>query len=216
MSVEISADLKVGTKILVFDRSTKNAKPREATITRMGRMLLTAKDASNPSWNTWTFNIASQRTKSGFQWFRTVQQHQFYQARIAALKNLREHGLEISREIPDLHLFAVSKLITELDDVVAEVEDTCPVVLDHIHNEDGVTYDFDALRDHFRRAIRQGLPQASGNFEGWRRMSVEQLADWFADLLTAGVTPTLSNESVAMGSKVVKQILDAERAKAGA
>lgn len=125
MTVEIPADLKVGTKILVFDRTYgKNMQPREAVVIRMGRTLLTAKDAGNPSWSTWTFNIASQRTKSGFQWFRTVQQHQYYQARIAALKNLREHGLEISRQVSDLHLFAVSQLLTKLDGVVAEVECT--------------------------------------------------------------------------------------------
>lgn len=117
--VEIPADLSVGKKILVFDRTVKNGQPREAVVTRMGRTLTTAKDARNPSWSTWTFQIASQATKSGFQWFRTVQQHQYYQAKVAALKNLRDHGLDV-RQLPDLHLFAVSKLLTELDGVVAE------------------------------------------------------------------------------------------------
>lgn len=116
--VEIQADLSVGKTILVFDRTMgKNMQPREAVVTRMGRTLVTAKDTHN---RMWTFYIASQATKSGFQSFRTVQQHQYHQARIAALKNIRAH---MSSGLPDLHLFAVSKLLTELDGVVAECTD---------------------------------------------------------------------------------------------
>lgn len=48
----------------------------------------------------------------------------YEQAKSAALDNLYTHGLKISPQFPDLHLFAVSKLLTELDGIVAEVECT--------------------------------------------------------------------------------------------
>lgn len=54
----------------------------------------------------------------------TVKQRQYYRAKSRALENLRAHGLETLGQLPDMHLFAVSKLLTELDGVVADVECT--------------------------------------------------------------------------------------------
>lgn len=88
--------------------------------------------------------------------------------------------------------------------------------LDAIYNADECTYDFTALRDYFRRAVPYALTHATGSSEGWRTASVEQLAEWMTDFLTAGITPTLSNEAVNSGVKVARQFLAAERAKNGA
>lgn len=88
--------------------------------------------------------------------------------------------------------------------------------LNAIYNADECTYDFEALRDYFRRAIPYALTHATGSTEGWRTASVEQLTEWMTDFLAAGITPTLSSEAVNSGVKVARQYLAAERAKSGA
>lgn len=80
--------------------------------------------------------------------------------------------------------------------------------------DDQTRYDFDALRDYFRRAVTCGLQHATGSLEGWRTASVEQLADSLADHLTAGVTPVMSETIVKGGVKVAAHIIASERAKA--
>jgi hypothetical protein len=84
------------------------------------------------------------------------------------------------------------------------------------YKPDGITLDFDALRDYFRRGVTYALPHATGSLDGWRKASVDQLAEWMADFLTAGISPTLSNEAVRNGVKVARQFLADERAKAQA
>jgi len=88
--------------------------------------------------------------------------------------------------------------------------------LDHLYAADGICLDFDELRAHFRRSVTYALPHATGSSEGWRKASVEQLADWMADFLTAGISPRLHEEAVKSGVKVARQYLADERAKNGA
>ncbi len=89
-------------------------------------------------------------------------------------------------------------------------------VLDTLYNPDGITLDFDALRDHLRRAVAYALPHATGSYEGWRTASVKELAEYMADFLTAGISPAISREAVEGGGKVARQFLADERAKNGA
>lgn len=89
-------------------------------------------------------------------------------------------------------------------------------ILANAYAPDGIQFDFDALRSHFRRAVAWGLPHATGSSDGWRAASVDDLSEWFANYLTAGVSPTLSEEAVRNGVKVARQFLADERAKAGA
>lgn len=88
--------------------------------------------------------------------------------------------------------------------------------IDAIYNAEECTYDFKALRDYFRRAVPYALTHATGSTEGWRTASVEQLAEWMTDFLTAGISPVLHNEAVESGVKVARQFLADERAKNGA
>lgn len=90
------------------------------------------------------------------------------------------------------------------------------ITLDALHAEDGVQFDFDALRRYFRRAVPYALTHATGTSEGWRTASVEQLAERMATYLTAGIDPVLHHEAVEGGVKVARQYLAAERAKNGA
>lgn len=89
-------------------------------------------------------------------------------------------------------------------------------VLDHLYATDGVQLDFEALRAYFRREVAYGLRHATGSSEGWRTASVEDLAEWIANFLTAGVAPAISREAVEGGVKVARQYLADERAKNGA
>jgi len=89
-------------------------------------------------------------------------------------------------------------------------------VLDHLYATDGVQLDFEALRAYFRREVAYGLPHATGSSEGWRKASVEDLAEWFANFLTAGISPAISEEAIKGGVKVARQYLADERAKNGA
>jgi hypothetical protein len=84
------------------------------------------------------------------------------------------------------------------------------------YNADGVQLDFEALRAYFRREVAYALPHATGSREGWRTASVEDLAEWIANFLTAGVAPAISREAVEGGVKVARQYLADERAKNGA
>jgi len=90
------------------------------------------------------------------------------------------------------------------------------VTLDAIYAADGVRFDFEALRRYFRDAVTYALPHATGSSEGWRTASVEHLAEWMTNYLTAGITPTLSNLAVESGVQVARQFLADERAKNGA
>lgn len=99
---------------------------------------------------------------------------------------------------------------------MSETTATEQITLDAIYATDGVRYDFEAMRRYFRRAIPYALTHATGSTEGWRTASVEQLAEWMTDFLTAGIAPTLHNEAVESGVKVARQFLADERAKAGA
>ena len=90
------------------------------------------------------------------------------------------------------------------------------VTLDHLYAPDGIQLDFDELRAHLHRAVTYALPHATGSSDGWRKATVQELADWMADFLTAGISPTLSNECVNGGVKVARKYLADERAKNGA
>lgn len=113
--------------------------------------------------------------------------------------------------VPVAHLRDVNHPIGMID--VPEPQPDEQVTLTDVYTPDGVQYDFEALRDFFRRGVVYALPHATGSVEGWRTASVEQLAAWMADYFTAGVTPTLSNIIVKGGVKVARQIIDNERAK---
>jgi len=88
--------------------------------------------------------------------------------------------------------------------------------LDTLYAADGVQLDFEALRAYFRREVAYALPHATGSREGWRTASVEELAEWIADFLTAGISPTLHEHAVKNGIQVARQFLATERAKNGA
>lgn len=75
--------------------------------------------------------------------------------------------------------------------------------------------DFERLRSYFRRSVEYALPHATGSREGWREASVEEIAEWIAVHLTAGISPTLHEHAVESGVKVARQFLADERAKNG-
>jgi hypothetical protein len=72
------------------------------------------------------------------------------------------------------------------------------------------------LRSYFHRALIYALPHATGSSQGWRTASVEELAEWMAAFLTAGIGPTLHEHAVESGAQAARQYLAAERAKNGA
>lgn len=99
---------------------------------------------------------------------------------------------------------------------VAVLRPPAAPALDHLYAPDGIQLDFEELRAHLHRAVTYALPHATGSSDGWRKATVEELADWMADFLTAGISPTLSNECVNGGVKVARRFLADERAKNGA
>lgn len=75
--------------------------------------------------------------------------------------------------------------------------------------------DFDRLRSHFRRELAYALPHATGSYDGWRKASVEELAEWITTFLVAGIAPTLHEHAVESGMLAARRYLADERAKSG-
>jgi hypothetical protein len=91
------------------------------------------------------------------------------------------------------------------------------IILDTAYRADDPNQlDFDRLRSYFQRAVVYALPNATGSREGWRTASVEELAEWTATFLVAGISPTLHEHAVESGVQVARQFLADERAKNGA
>lgn len=108
---------EVGQRVWIYDVNDRRSRgPREGTVTKVGRALVTVADVQFPAWAPQTFRIEDGRRndKYAHQWIKTEQQRRRDERDAVAYQRLRDLGIRFdvgSRRLPVEVMEALADLV---------------------------------------------------------------------------------------------------------